>query len=83
MDILLDLKTKSVQEFLIYCKIQDGRQGSKVQNRPNLTPQITLWLGIWFPFIRTGRNLAWKYYLTLKTSLRKNFSFIPKSKMAA
>ena len=37
MDILLDHKNKSVQEFLIYRKIQDGRQGSKVQNWPNLT----------------------------------------------
>jgi len=37
MDILIVPKNKSVQEFLIYPKIQDGRQGSKVQNRPNLT----------------------------------------------
>jgi hypothetical protein len=32
MDILLDPKNKSAQEFLIYRKIQDGRRGSKVQN---------------------------------------------------
>ena len=29
------------------------------------------------------QNLAWTYYLTLGTSLRKNFSFFSKSKMAA
>ena len=39
MDILLDPKNKSAQEFFIYRKIQDGRRGSKVQNWPNLTPQ--------------------------------------------
>ncbi len=39
MDILLDPKNKSAQEFLIYHKIQDGRRGPKVQNWPNLTPQ--------------------------------------------
>jgi hypothetical protein len=83
MDILLDSKNKSAQEFLIYGKIQDGRQGSKVQNRPNLTPQILFRLGIWLPFIRFGQNYAWTYYLTLQTSLRKNFLFIAKSKMAA
>ena len=71
------------KNFIFYRKIQDGRQGSKVQNRPNLTPQITFRLSIWLPFIRFGQILAWTYYLTLKTSLRKNLSFIAKSKMAA
>ena len=33
------------------------------------------------PFIRFGQNLAWTYYLTLETSLWKNF--FSKSKMAA
>ena len=83
MDLLHDPKPKSAQEFLIYRKIQDGRQGSKVQNRPNLSPQITFRLETWIYFIRFWQNLAWSYYLTLKTSLRKNFSFIAKSKMAA
>ena len=32
MDILLDPKNKPVQEFVIYIKIQDGHQGSKVKN---------------------------------------------------
>ena len=58
MDILLDHKNKSAQEFLINRKIQDGRQGSKVQNRPNLTPPILFRLGIWLLFIRFGQNLA-------------------------
>ena len=40
MDILLDPSNKPAQEFLIHRKIQDGRRGSKVQNRPNLTRQI-------------------------------------------
>ena len=86
MDILLDPKNKSTQEFLIYRKILDGRQGSKVQNRPNLTPvtpQITFWLVIWIPLIRFGQNLAWTYNLTLQTSLCKNFSFKAKFKIAA
>ena len=83
MDILLDHKNKSAQEFLIYRIIQDGRQGSKVQNRPDLTPQITFRLDIWFPCIRSGQYLARTYYLTIETSLRKNLSFIAKSKMAA
>ena len=81
MDILLDPKNKSAQEFLIYCKIQDGRQGSNVQNRPNLTPQITFWLGIWISFIRFGHNLAWTYFLPLQTSLHKNLPVRAKSKM--
>ena len=34
------------------------------------------------PF-RFGQNLAWIYYLTLETCLRKNFLFFQKSKMAA
>ena len=34
-------------------------------------------------FIRFGPNWAWTYYLTLETSLRTNFSFLSKSKMAA
>ncbi len=56
MDILLDSKNKSEQEFIIYGKIQDGRQGSKVQNRPNLTPQTLFRLSIWLLFIRFGQN---------------------------
>ena len=83
MNILLDPLNKPAQQFLIYRKIQDGRWGSKVQNLPNLTSQITFRLGIWIWFIRFGQNLAWTYFLTLQTSLRKNFSFIAKSKMAA
>ena len=37
----------------------------------------------WIRFIGFIQNLAWTYYLTLGTSLRKNFSFFSKSKMAA
>ena len=45
--------------------------------------KITFLLGIWIPFIRFGQNLAWTYSLTFQTSLRKDVSFIAKSKMAA
>ena len=37
----------------------------------------------WIRFIGFRQNLAWTYYLTLGTNLRKNFSFFSKSKMAA
>ena len=37
----------------------------------------------WIRFIGSRQNLAWIYYLTLGTSLRKNFTFFLKSKMAA
>ena len=52
MDILIEHKNKYAQEFLIYRKIQDGHQGSKVQNRPNLSTQITFRLETWMYFIR-------------------------------
>ena len=45
--------------------------------------KFTFLLGICIPFIGFRQNLAWTYYLTLETSLRKNFSFFSKSKMAA
>ena len=48
-----------------------------------LEGKFTFLLGIWIPFIGFSQNLAWTYYLTLGTSLRKNFSFFSKSKMAA
>ena len=83
MDILLDPRNKPAEEFFIFLKIQDGRRRSKVQNRPNFTPQITFWLIIWIWFIRFGPNLAGRYYSTQGTSLCKNFFPIAKSKMAA
>ena len=57
--------------------------GSKVQNRPNLTPQITFRLSIWTSFIRFWQNLAWPYFLTIQTSLCKIFSVSTKSNVAA
>ena len=45
--------------------------------------KFTFLLRIWIPFIGFSQNLAWTYYLTLGTSLRKIFSFFSKSKMAA
>jgi len=83
MDILVDPRNKPMEEFFIFLKIQDGRLRSKVQNGPNLTLQITFRLGIWIRFIGFRQNLAWTHYLTLGTSLWKNFSFYSKSKKAA
>ena len=83
MGILHDPRNKPAEEFFIFLKIQVGRRRSKVKNRSNLTPQITFRLRIWIRLIRFGQYLAWAYYLTLETSLRKNFSFFSKSKMAA
>ena len=76
MNILIDTKNKYVQEFLTYRKIQDGRQGSNVQNRPNLTAQITFWLSIWISFIRYGQNLPWTQFLIQQTSMRKDYQLV-------
>ena len=35
--------------------------------------KITIRLGMWIPIILFGHYLAWTYYLTLETSLRKNY----------
>ena len=72
-DMVFDLQNKPTEYFLIFLKIQDGGLRSKVQNRPNLTPQITFRLGIYIPFIRFGQDLAWTYFLALQTSLPKKF----------
>merc|ERR1712018_501882 len=66
-----------------FISYDDGLLRSKVQNRPNLTLQITFRLGIWIRFIGFRQNLAWTHYLTLGIILWKNFSFLSKSKMAA
>ena len=58
MDIQLDHLNKAVQEFIVYRKIKDGRRGSKVQNRPNLTPIMTFRLLIRISIITFGQNLA-------------------------
>ena len=55
MDILLDHRKTPAEEFLIFLKIQEGHRRSKVQNRPNLTPQITFRLCMWIRFIRFGQ----------------------------
>ena len=49
MDILLDHKNKSAQEFLINRKIQDGRHsGVKCPKLTKFDPTITFRLGIWY-----------------------------------
>ena len=45
--------------------------------------KFTFFAITWIRLIGSRQNLAWTYYLTLGTSLRKNFSFFSKSKMAA
>merc|ERR1712018_41560 len=45
--------------------------------------QFTFLAITWIRLFGSRQNLAWTYYLTLGTSLRKNFSFFSKSKMAA
>jgi hypothetical protein len=75
MSMLVTPKNEPIEELLIFLKIQDGGLWSKVQNRPNLTSQITFQLSISIPFIRFGQNFAWTYKLTLETKLRKKFTF--------
>ena len=43
--------------------------------------KFTFFAITWIRFIGFRQNLAWTYYLTLGTSLRRNFSFFSKSKM--
>jgi hypothetical protein len=45
--------------------------------------KITFFAITWIRFIGFRQNWAWTYYLTIGTSLQKNFSFFSKSKMAA
>ena len=73
---IVSVKVQYMKEFFIFLKIQDDHGRSKVQNRPNFTPQITFFAITWIRFIRFRQNLAWTYYLTLGTSLRKNFGFL-------
>ena len=80
MDILLDPRNKPAKEFFIFLKIQDGRRRSKICDALYFFNVFAI---TWIRFIGSRQNLAWTYYLTLGTSLRKNFSFFSKSKMAA
>ena len=80
MDILLDPRNKPAKEFFIFLKIQDGRRRSQICDAFHFFNVFAI---IWIRFIGSRQNLAWTYYLTLGTNLRKNFSFFSKSKMAA
>ena len=51
--------------------------------RSGWAEKFTFFAITWIRLIGSRQNLAWTYYLTLGTSLRKNFSFFSKSKMAA
>ena len=80
MDILLDPRNKPAEEFFIFLKIQDGRRRSKICDALYFFNVFAITS---IRLIGSRQNLAWTYYLTLGTSLRKNFSFFSKSKMAA
>ena len=80
MDILLDPRNKPAKEFFIFLKIQDGRRRSKICDALYFFNVLAI---TWIWFYGSRQNLAWTYYLTLGTSLWKNFSFFLKSKMAA
>ena len=61
-----------------------GRGGGRGGRREGRGPsKMNVFAITWIRLIWFGLNLAWTYYLTLGTSLRKNFSFFSKSKMAA
>ena len=64
---------------------QNSKLPSKLAFLDLFTRRYTFVLFVitWIRFIGFRQNLAWTYYLTLGTSLRKNFSFFSKSKMAA
>ena len=82
MDIVLDPKNNIFKNFAFIAKFKMAA-GGQIPKSTKFDPTITFRLGIWISFIRFGQNLAWTYYLTLVTRLRKNFSFITKFKMAA
>ena len=73
MDILLDHRNKPAEEFFIFIKIQDGCWRSKIEFRQNFSSKITFWLGKWILVIQFRPNLSGTCYLTLRTSLGKNF----------
>ena len=56
MNMVFDPKNKPIEEFFIFLKIQDGGIWLKVQNRPNLTLQITVRLDICIPFRELDSN---------------------------
>ena len=60
-----------------------GRGGGERERKGRGPSKINVFAITWIRFIGFRQNLAWTYYLTLGTSLRKNFSFFSKSKMAA
>ena len=75
MDILVDPRNKSVKEFLIFLKIQDGCCRSKIELWQILGSKITFHPDKRIPFIWLAQKLAWTSFLTLETS--------SKSRMAA
>ena len=85
MDIVFDPLNKPTQEYYFFSKFKMAAFGQTQRFKiDQIRPyQITFWLGVWSLFVRFGQILAWIYYLTLETSLQKNFSFFSQSKMAA
>ena len=62
------------------CFVTEGGGGGRSGSGAG---EFTFFAITWIRLIGSRQNLAWTYYLTLGTSLRKNFSFFSKSKMAA
>ena len=61
-----------------------GRKGERERKRKGRGPsKINVFAKTCIWFIGFRQNLTWTYYMTLGTNLRKNFSFLSKSKMAA
>ena len=85
IDILLDPRNKPAKEFFFFSKSKMAAGGQKfAPNCSAMLLEINVFAITWIRFIGFRQNLAWTYYyLTLGTSLRKNFSFFSKSKMAA
>ncbi len=59
------------------CFVTGRRRGGEREKgrRPS---KVNVFAITWIRFIGFRQNLAWTYYLTLGTSLRKNFSFFAK-----
>ena len=70
MNILLHPRNNPAEEFFIFT--QNPRW-----------PLFHVFAITSIRLIRSRQNLAWTYYFTIGTTLRKNFSFYSKSKMAA
>ena len=76
IDILLDPRNKPAKEFFFFSKSKMAAGGQKfAPNCSAMLLEINVFAITWIRFIGFRQNLAWTYYLTLGTSLRKFFHF--------